>query len=110
MGIVRTRGNNINNEISLVGLFGTSTQGGYELLFDDRTVSVGVLSTTAGLNGAVPASLFGIDPNVGRGTFSFAFSSGPSTYAFYVIRPNQFYMIDLNPADGASSVFFVSPQ
>jgi hypothetical protein len=112
VGIVRTRGNHVNNEISLVGLFGTSTQGGYELLFYDRTASGGVLSTNGPpvANNGVAASLVGIDPSVGRGTFSFAFSSGPSAYAFYVIRPNQFHMIDLNPADGASSVFFVSPQ
>ena len=112
VGIVRTRGNDANNEVSLVGLFGTSTAGGYELEFYDRSVSSGVLSTNGPpiANNAVAASLFGIDPNVGRGTFSFAFSSGSSTYAFYVIGPNQFYMIDLNPADGASSVFFVSPQ
>jgi hypothetical protein len=109
VGIVRTRGSDVNNEISLVGLFGASTQGGYELLFDDRIVSSGVLSTN-GPDSSVGASLVGIDPNVGRGTFSFAFSTGASTYAFYVIGPNQSYMIDLNPADGASSVFFVSPQ
>jgi hypothetical protein len=112
VGIVRTRGNHVNNEISLVGLFGPATGGGYALEFYDRTASGGALSTNGPpvANNGVAASLVGIDPNVGRGTFSFAFSSGPSSYAFYVIRPNQFYMIDLNPADGASSVFFVSPQ
>jgi hypothetical protein len=109
VGIVRTRGNDVNNQISLVGLFGAATQGGYELLYDARFVTSGVLSTN-GPDIAVGASLVGIDPTVGRGTFSFTFSSGPSTYAFYVIGPNQFYMIDLNPTDGASSVFFVSPQ
>jgi hypothetical protein len=112
VGIVRTSGNHVNNEISLVGLFGTSTAGGYQLEFYDRSVSSGVLSTNGPpiANNAVPASLVGVDQNVGRGTFSFSFSTGPSTYAFYVIGPNQFYMIDLNPADGASTVFFVSPQ
>lgn len=112
VGLVRTRGNHVNNELSLVGLFGASSAGGYALEFYDRIVSGGVLSTntTPIANNGVAASLVGIDPNVGRGTFSFAFSSGSSTYAFYIIGPNQFYMIDLNPADGASSVFFVSPQ
>jgi hypothetical protein len=112
VGIVRTKGNDVNNEISLVGLFGPSSAGGYAIEFYDRTASGGVLSTNGPpiANNAVAASLVGLDSTVGRGTLSIQSSTSSSTYAFYVIGPNQFYMIDLEASDGASSVFFVSPQ
>jgi len=111
LGIVRSRGSAPNNAFSLVGLFGLTTDHTtYELLFDARSNFGANLSTQGPDVAATGISLGNLDSNVGRGTLSVPSNSGTSTEAFYVIGPNQFYFIDITPADGASTVFFVSPD
>jgi hypothetical protein len=112
LGIIRSRGSAPNNAFSLVGLFGLTTdQTTYELLFDDRSSFGANLSTQGPDIALTGVSLGSLDSNVGRGTLSLPNGSGgSSTQAFYVIGPNQFYFIDITPADGASTVFFVTPH
>jgi hypothetical protein len=111
LGIVRSRGSAPSNAFSLVGLFGlTSGQTTYQLVFDNRA-SFGANLFTQGPDASLPGISGGnLDSNVGRGTLSFPGNGSTSTYAFYVIGPNQFYFIDITAADGPSTVFFVSPH
>jgi hypothetical protein len=115
LGIVRTNGASPTDAFSLVGLFGpTSTPGDFELLFDDRIVSSGIQTsldqTLPNVNAPTPITLGAID-TLGRGTLQIPNGgAASSTYAFYVIGPNQFRFIDITSADGASPVFYVSPQ
>jgi hypothetical protein len=112
LGIVRSRGSIASNAFSLVGLFGLTTdQTTYEILYDNRNSFGANLSTNGPDISLTGIMLVNLDANVGRGTLSLPNGSGgASTQAFYVIGPNQFYFIDITPADGASTVFFVSPH
>jgi hypothetical protein len=111
LGIVRSRSAAPANAFSLVGLFGLTTdQTTYELLFDARSNFGANLSTQGPDVAATGIMLANLDANVGRGTLSVPNNSGVSTEAFYVIGPNKFYFIDITPADGASTIFFVSPH
>lgn len=104
LGIVRARGSSVNDLFSLVGLLGPSTGASpFTVLFDVR--QAGAADATDQTTGF---SLGSIDPNVGRGTFTF--TGGTSTNAFYVIGPNQFVFIDITQSDAASPVFFVNPD
>jgi len=112
LGIIRSRGSAASNAFSLVGLFGLTTdQITYEILFDARS-SFGVNLSPQGPDSPLTGIMLGnLDANVGRGTLSLPNGSGGfSTYALYVIGPNQFYFIDITQSDGASTVFFVSPD
>jgi hypothetical protein len=110
LALVRTRASSVNDAVALVGLFGLTTdQTTYELLADERdpTNNTGAPTLDTAFTGITVGAVSG---TVGRGTFALPTSGGTSTFAFYVIGPNQFYFIDVNPADGASSTFFASPH
>jgi hypothetical protein len=104
LGIVRARASSVNDLFSLVGLLGPSTGASpYTVVFDVR--QAGAADATDQTTGF---TLGPIDPNVGRGTFTF--TGGTSSNAFYVIGPNQFVFIDITQSDAASPVFFVNPD
>jgi hypothetical protein len=108
VGIVRSRGNSASDALSLVGLFGPSSAL-YELLFDDRE-GFGANLLTQGPDIAIPGIAVGaVATGSGRGTLSGLNGNSNSTFAFYIIGPNQFYMVDITSGD-ASTIFFVSPQ
>ena len=109
LAIVRSRGSSVNDALALVGLFGLTTdETTYELLADERDPSD---ITQPQLDTPFTGITLGaINGSVGRGTFSLPNGSSSSTFAFYIIGPNQFYFLDINPVDGASTVFFASPH
>ena len=110
LGIVRSRGSVPNNALSLVGLFGLTTNGiNYEILFDQRTGFGNGLATSPQDTADQSIVLGNLDATVGRGTLSIQDTG--STEVFYVIGPNQFYFIDITGgSSGPSSVYFVSPD
>jgi hypothetical protein len=109
LSIVRSRGTSVNDAISLVGLFGLTTDlTTYELLFDDRHPGASSIQTQVDV-ADTGILLGGLDANLGRGTL--ILPSGGGTEVFYLIGQNQFYFIDITGGtNNASSLFFVSPQ
>lgn len=109
LAIVRSGGASLNTESSLVGLFGpTTTTGVYALLFDQAFPN-GTAIVTSQDQSVSPITVGTIDAS-GRGTLQIPNNGATSTYAFYIIGPNEFRFIDVNPNDGASPLFYASPD
>lgn len=112
LGIVRTRGRTMNDALSLVGLFGPTTNpGAYALAYDQRYPKSGAVQTQTDQS-ATNITVQGVDEMIGRGTLTIPSSGKSATKAFYVAGPNEFVFIDVSPAssglNGDSSLFYVN--